>query len=130
MRVSKPVVSLMSLHVGQRRQPFLFLCYVTAEQSGGSRTTLMLTGGKEHSSLPVAGCCILSVEDLLNHLLTSRSSFLFSFRPHCEPAKREELDRQRHKGILLLLTLKIFWTVPHLLAAVNHSVVTTSFTSI
>lgn len=56
--------------------------------------------------------------------------FLFSLRPHCEPAKREELDRQRHKGILLLLTLKIFWTVPHLLAAVNHSVVTTSFTSI
>lgn len=79
MRVSKPVVSLMSLHVGQRRQPFLFLCYVTAEQSGGSRTTLMLTGGKEHSSLPVAGCCILSVEDLLNHLLTSRSSFCFLF---------------------------------------------------
>ena len=32
MRVSKPVVSLMSLHVEQRRQPFLFLCYVTAER--------------------------------------------------------------------------------------------------
>lgn len=127
-RVGKPVVSLMSLHVGQRRQPFLFLCYVTAEQSGGSRTTLMLTGGKEHSSLPEAGCCISSVEDLLNHLLTSRSSFCFSLTPHCEPAKREELDPRRHKGILL--TLKTFWTVPHLLAAVNHSVVTTIFTII
>lgn len=74
----KPVVSLMSLHVGQRRQSCLFVYYVTAEQSGGSRTTLMLTGGKEHSSLPEAGCCILSV-NLLAHLLTSQSFFVFVF---------------------------------------------------
>lgn len=106
------------LHVGQHTQPYLFLCYVQSRASGGSRTTLMPIGGKEHSSLPEASCCISSA-DFLDLILTLWSCFCFPFHPHCEPVKREKLDWQRHK-----LTLKTFWTIYYLLAAVNHSVVT------
>lgn len=45
--------------------------------------------------------------------------------------RREELDLQRLKGILLPLTLKTFWTILHLhLAAVNHPAVAASITII
>lgn len=113
----------MSLRVGQCRQSCLFLCYVTAEQSGGSRTTLMLTGRKEHSSLPETGCCILLV-NLLAHSLTSQSSLFLARFPLCshnEPVKKDRSWIDKDLKEFYSLTPKTFWTILDFhVAAVNH----------
>lgn len=85
----------------------------------------MLTGRKEHSSLPGAGCCILLV-NLLAHSLTSQSSLFwvrFPFRAHNEPVKKDRSwINKDFIEICSFLTPKTFWTILDFhVAAVNHS---------
>lgn len=49
----------------------------TSPLSGGSRTTLTPTGGKEHSSLQDAGCCVSSVNLLESRVDITELIFLW-----------------------------------------------------